>query len=103
MRKIRVGPWALRVAGWLARLKFLRGTPFNPFGYGAHRRLERQLIRDYEARLDELLSGLTAHQLDLAVEIASLPEQIRGFEEVRERTIEQAREKEAELLAAYRI
>ena len=103
MRKITVGSWALRVAPWLAKLKFLRGTPVNPFGYSAHRRLERQLIRDYEARIAELLAGLTAHKLDVAVEIASLPEHIRGFEEVRENQIEQAREKQAELLAVFRL
>ncbi len=103
MRKIRVGPWALRAFSWLAKLKFLRGSPLNPFGYSAHRKLERQLIRDYEARIAELLSGLSQDKLDAAVEIASLPEHIRGFEEVRESQIEQAREKETELLAAFRL
>ena len=52
---------------------------------------------------EELLAGLTAHKLDVAVEIASLPEHIRGFEEVRENQIEQAREKQAELLAVFRL
>ena len=103
MRKITLGPWALRVAPWLARLKFLRGTPLNPFGYNAHRKLERRLIRDYEASIRELLAELSSHNLDVAVEIASLPEQVRGFEDVREKQIEQAREKEAELLSAFRI
>ena len=72
---------ALRVAPWLARLKFLRGTPLDPFGYSAHRKLERRLIRDYEARIRELLAELSSHNLDVAVDIASLPEQVRGFED----------------------
>ena len=93
----------MRAFSWLAKLKLLRGTPFNPFGYSAHRKLERQLIRDYEARIAELLSGLSQDKLDVAVEIASLPEHIRGFEEVGERQVEQARGKEAGLLAAFRL
>ena len=93
----------MRVAPWLARLKFLRGTPFNPFGYSAHRKLERQIIRDYEARIQEILSRLSDHNLEVAIEIASLPEQVRGFEDVREKQIEQAKEKEAALLSAFRL
>ena len=61
------------------------------------------LIRDYEAGIAELMVGLCQENLDVAVEIASLPEHIRGFEEVRESQIEQAREKETELLAAFRL
>jgi indolepyruvate ferredoxin oxidoreductase len=101
-KKIGFGSWFLRCLRVLAGLRFLRDTPFDPFGWTAERRLERQLPRDYEARIDELLDGLTPESLDLAVEIASLPEHVRGFEHVRERQLEQAREKERDLLDAFR-
>ena len=76
---------------------------FDLFGRTAHRRLERQLRRDYEATLDRLLESLSAGNLDIAVEIASLPEHVRGFEQVREHHIEKVRAKHDELLAAYHL
>jgi indolepyruvate ferredoxin oxidoreductase len=102
-RKITLGAWSFGLLRLLARLKFLRGTPLDFFGATAHRRLERQLIRDYETTVAELLKGLTAESRDLAVEIARVPEQIRGFESVKEQQLADARAKEAELLAAFRL
>jgi indolepyruvate ferredoxin oxidoreductase len=87
----------------LAPFKFLRGTRLDPFGRTAHRRLERELIGEYEAILDEICAGLTPQSHELAVEIASLPEQIRGFDLVKERHLHDARAKQAELLAAFRL
>ena len=101
-RKLDLGPWFFRVLRVMARLRFLRGTPFDFFGVAAHRRLERRLPREYAARLDELLDGLTKENLDLAVEIASLPEGIRGYDTIKERHLEEARVKERELLDAFR-
>ena len=86
----------------LAKAKFLRDTPFDPFGRTPHRRLERRLIDDYRGTLEELLAGLNAENLDTAIEIASIPEQIRGFESVREQHLENALEKQTELLDAFR-
>jgi indolepyruvate ferredoxin oxidoreductase len=104
MRKWRIpARWFLPLLSVMAMFKFLRGTPLNPFGRTAHRRLEQQLIRDYEATLDTLADGLTKDNLDIAVEIASLPEHVRGFEDVRERHIAQTRAKHDELLAAFRL
>jgi indolepyruvate ferredoxin oxidoreductase len=104
MRKWRIpARWFLPALAVMARLKFLRGTPLDLFGRRAHRRHEQQLIRDYEATLDALLDGLTKDNLDVAVEIASLPEHVRGFEDVRERHIAQTRAKQDELLAAFRL
>ena len=100
--KISVGPWSLRAFEWLARLRFLRGTPFDPFGLQEHRKLERRLISDYERTVGELLEGLTPEKLDLAVQIASLPEGIRGFFDVKERHLEDVLEKQAQLLADFR-
>jgi indolepyruvate ferredoxin oxidoreductase len=83
-------------------MRFLRGTPLDPFGWAAHRRLERALPREYEARLEEILDALSPESHELAVAIASVPEQIRGFDLVKERTLSEARDKEVELLAAFR-
>jgi indolepyruvate ferredoxin oxidoreductase len=103
VKKRAFGPWFFAVLRVLARLRFLRGTPLDPFGRTAHRRLERHLAREYEALLEELLAGLTPESRDLAVELASLPEQVRGFDHVKERQLEAARGKQAELLAAFRL
>jgi indolepyruvate ferredoxin oxidoreductase len=104
----RVKKWSipapLMLAGFrvLAALRRLRGTPFDVFGWGAHRRLERRLIDEYRQTVEELLEGLSAENRPLAVEIASLPEHVRGFDSVKERHLAEVREKERELLAAYR-
>ncbi len=86
----------------MAALKLLRGTPLDPFGWTKHRRAERAEIARYEQTMDELLESLTRENLPVAVEIASLPEHVRGFDTVKDRHLEQARHKEAELLAAFR-
>ncbi len=101
-RKWTLGAWMFPLLRVLARGRFLRGTPFDPFGWTAHRRLERQLIREYESRVEELLAGLTPDTFDVAVEIASIPEHVRGFDTVKEEQLAQAREKEALLLADFR-
>jgi len=86
----------------MAALKFLRGSAFDPFGWTAHRRDERAEIARYERTLGEVTDALTRENLPIAVEVASLPEMVRGFDSVKERHLEAAREKEAELLAAFR-
>jgi indolepyruvate ferredoxin oxidoreductase len=102
-RKFALGQWTFPVLRLMARFKFLRGTRLDPFGWTAHRRRERELGRDYERTTDELLEGLNADNWDLAVEIASLPEQIRGFDLIKERHIDETRSKQSELLAAFRL
>jgi indolepyruvate ferredoxin oxidoreductase len=86
----------------LARLKGLRGTALDIFGSTAERREERQLITDYEALIDELSPRLAPHNHAIAVELASIPEQIRGYGHVKQRHLKAAKAKEAELVAAYR-
>ncbi len=102
-RKYALGTWIVPLLGLLARGKVLRGTPLDPFGWTAHRRRECALVREYEQVLDELLDGLDAGNRELAREIASLPEAIRGFDVVKERTIEETKAKQAELLSAFRL
>ena len=98
--KRRFGAWMRHVFSLLTRLRGLRGTPFDPFGYSADRRLERQLVRAYESRIDDLLGKLDADNHALVVEIASIPEEIRGYGHVKRAHVETAREKEAALLHA---
>jgi indolepyruvate ferredoxin oxidoreductase len=102
VEKVGFGAWMFALLRMLARLRFLRGTPIDPFGWTPHRRLERRLIRDYEQTLGELLEGLSSETLDLAVEIASIPELIRGFDSVKERQLEIAQAKRTDLLDAFR-
>jgi indolepyruvate ferredoxin oxidoreductase len=94
--------WWLPAMRVLARLKLLRDTPFDPFGYTHHRRLERRLVDDYRATVRELVAGLDAGNLAVAVEIASLPEHIRGFESVREAHLADVQARQADLLARFR-
>jgi indolepyruvate ferredoxin oxidoreductase len=86
----------------MAALKFLRGSALDPFGWTKHRREERAEIARYERTLEELLDALTRENLPVAIELASLPELVRGFDTVKDRHLEQARGKDAELLAAFR-
>ena len=58
-KKMSFGPWMLKVFAILAKLKFLRGTAFDPFGYTAERRMERRLISEYEQLLGEIVEHLT--------------------------------------------
>jgi indolepyruvate ferredoxin oxidoreductase len=101
-RKMNFGPWMMRAFDVLARFKVLRGTPFDPFGYSAERRTERKLIEDYRATVEELVSALTPDNHALAVEIASIPEKIRGFGPVKEKHLAAAKAEEAALLARFR-
>ena len=103
LEKRAYGPWILSAMRWLARLKRLRGTAFDPFGYSVERRAERQLIDTYERVIDELLRGLSLDNHELAVEIAAIPEQIRGYGHVKTRHLRTAKAREAELLAAFRM
>ncbi|WP_116133496.1 indolepyruvate ferredoxin oxidoreductase family protein [Tropicimonas sp. IMCC34043] len=81
------GPWILRLFRLLAGLRGLRGTPFDPFGYTAERRQERQLIRDYESWLEALEAGLTPQTAADWLALLSLPERIRGFGPVKARAL----------------
>jgi len=86
---------------WLSKLKGLRGTAFDPFGRTDERRTERALIGEYEQAIERLLGRLTRDNLPLAVEIASLPEQIRGYGHIKARATAEARRKRDELFARW--
>jgi indolepyruvate ferredoxin oxidoreductase len=101
-RKRTYGPWMLGAMRTLAKLKGLRGTALDVFGYSAERRTERALIDQYRKQVEELLEGLTPQRLDLACEIAAIPEFIRGYGHVKDRHLKDAKAREAELVDAGR-
>ncbi|HKQ29423.1 MAG TPA: indolepyruvate ferredoxin oxidoreductase family protein, partial [Burkholderiales bacterium] len=100
-RKMRFGPWILPVFKLLKSLKFLRGSALDIFGYTEERRMERELIREFEDSIERLLSGLTSQNHALAVQIASIPEEMRGFGYIKKRNVELARKKRDDLLARF--
>ncbi|MCY4097932.1 MAG: indolepyruvate ferredoxin oxidoreductase family protein, partial [Rhodospirillales bacterium] len=101
LRKLTFGPWMLPAFRVLARLRFLRGTPFDPFGWTRERRTERAEIRRYEGLLQTVGERLSPDNHPTAVALASLPEHIRGFGHVKEEHLARARTLETELLAAF--
>ncbi len=94
--------WIFPLFKLLAKMKGLRGGALDVFGYTRERRAERALISEYETVIEELLPGLSADNHELAMRIASIPEDIRGFGHVKERSLEVARAKQAELLELFR-
>ncbi len=102
-RKRAFGPWMGPVFKLLQRLKFLRGTPLDPFGYTEERRMERALIGEYERIVEDLIKGLTPQNHALAVQIAAIPEEMRGFGYIKKRNVEAARKKRDEMLARFNV
>lgn len=101
--KKQYGPWLMPAFRVLAKLKFLRGTAFDVFGRAEERRTERALIGEYETLVKELTgSRLTRDTLPLAIELASLPDGIRGYGHVKENNLRAVRAKWAQLLAQWR-
>jgi indolepyruvate ferredoxin oxidoreductase len=99
--KLEFGGWMKLGFKLLAKMKGLRGTAWDVFGRSEERRAERKLIEDYEATLKRLIAELTSDNLDLAVEIASVPEEIRGYGHVKAAAMEKAAEAEAKLWAQW--
>ncbi len=102
-QKQSFGPWMQNAFRVLARLKGLRGTAFDPFGRTAERRTERALIDEYRASIEALLPDLHARNLHLAVAIAHIPEDIRGYGHVKERHLVSARAKWAQLESDWQL
>ena len=102
LQKQKFGPWMLSAFRVLARLKGLRGTPFDPFGRTEERRMERGLVVEYCESMDEVLRTLGPANHALAVEIARVPEMIRGYGHVKTRHLDAARPKWDALMADWR-
>lgn len=99
--KISLGPWLRPVFRLLVGMRHLRGTALDPFGHAVVRRTERDLITEYESLLDELVRGLSAENHALAVQIASLPDLVRGYEDIKLKNVAVYRQRKTELLAQF--
>jgi indolepyruvate ferredoxin oxidoreductase len=100
-KKMRFGSWMMPGFRVLAKLKGLRGTAFDPFGWTEERRTERALIGEYERTVDKLLAGLARENVALAVEIAALPEEIRGYGHIKAKSIAAARARQETLMQRF--
>jgi indolepyruvate ferredoxin oxidoreductase len=100
-RKMTFGRWIFTAFRLLRRMKLLRGTALDPFGYSAERRTERRLISDYEQTIERVLADLSPYTYDLAVEIARIPERIRGFGPIKTDSLREAKKAETVLLARF--
>ncbi len=96
------GPWMMKAFGVLAKWRKYRGTALDIFGRTEERKFERALIGEYETVITEIISKLTPQNHGTAVELASVPEHIRGYGHVRQAHLQVARKREGVLLAAFR-
>jgi indolepyruvate ferredoxin oxidoreductase len=100
-RKMSFGAWVFPLFSLLARMKGLRGTPFDPFGHTAERRAERQLVRDYRNMVRGLLAGLTPATYELAAEIAAAADLVRGYGPIKQANMERYRQRRDDLLGQW--
>jgi indolepyruvate ferredoxin oxidoreductase len=98
-KKRAFGSWMMSVFRVLAKFRFLRGTALDVFGYSADRKLERQLIADYEKDVATVLSQLSPATHDTAAELLSLPDRIRGYGPVKEKAVKDAKARHEQLVA----
>ncbi|HSO44114.1 MAG TPA: DUF6537 domain-containing protein, partial [Rhodoferax sp.] len=102
LTKQQYGSWMGTAFKWLARFKGLRGGALDIFGKTDERRHERQLIEDYVALLDQIMTGLNAGNFDAAVALASVPDEIRGYDVVKARSVEVVKVLQAQRLQEFR-
>ena len=98
-KKIRLGAWFMPAFKVLRAMKGLRGTPLDVFGYAPVRRAERQLIAEYRRLIESVLAKLAPANHDAAVAIAILPDEIRGYEQIKLDGVRRFRAKAAELVS----
>jgi indolepyruvate ferredoxin oxidoreductase len=99
LQKKEYGGWIIHAFRLLARLKFLRGTAFDPFGYTAERKAERRLIEDYLAMIEQHAADLRREQIPILARLARLPEMIRGYGHIKEQSIGKSLAEKARLEA----
>jgi indolepyruvate ferredoxin oxidoreductase len=87
LQKREYGAWMMPAFRLLARMKFLRGTAFDPFGYTSDRKAERRLIANYETAITRYIAGLRADRIAALARLARLPEMIRGYGHIKEDAI----------------
>jgi indolepyruvate ferredoxin oxidoreductase len=101
-RKVKLGAWMMAVFRVLARMKGVRGTWLDVFGYSSERRMERQMIADYERVIDEITQKLSPATHATSVALAQLPLEIKGFGHVKAKNAGIVKQREAALLAMLR-
>jgi indolepyruvate ferredoxin oxidoreductase len=101
LKKITIGSWILPVFKVLSKLKFLRGTILDPVGKTKERKMERFLISQYKEDIDKILQEVNSKNISLAVQIASIPEMIRGYGHVKEEHMKKASIKRSQLLDSW--
>ena len=101
LQKRRYGPWMWKAMEMLAKLKFLRATPFDPFRFSEDRKLDRLWLKDYENLIEHILQNLSSSNFETAIALAELPEQIRGFGHIRERYANFAKMRKQNLLDQF--
>ena len=101
LKKITIGSWILPVLKGLSTLKFLRGTILDPVGKTKERKMERFLISQYKEDINKILKEVNSKNISLAVEIASIPEMIRGYGHVKEEHMKKASIKREQLIGSW--
>jgi indolepyruvate ferredoxin oxidoreductase len=102
LKKRSFGPWMMRAFGVLAALRRWRGSIVDVFSRSEERKTERKLIADYEMLLGEIMQRLSPANHALAVQLAAIPEKIRGYGHVKEEHLAKAKAEEATLLKRFR-
>jgi indolepyruvate ferredoxin oxidoreductase len=100
-KKYEFGSWILGPLRLLARVRFLRGTALDVFSYTAERRMERRLIDEYDRLLSGLCNCLDETHFAAALELASLPDQIRGFGPIKEAAVVTADARREEIIESW--
>ncbi|MCG8414137.1 MAG: indolepyruvate ferredoxin oxidoreductase family protein, partial [Pseudomonadales bacterium] len=100
-RKLRFPGGINLLLKWLARLRFLRGTAFDLFGYQTDRKEERQLITEFETQLDQIIASLNQDNFETALELVALPDKIRGYGIVKSNAIAATRKRQQTLLLKF--
>ncbi|WP_157219359.1 indolepyruvate ferredoxin oxidoreductase family protein [Flavisphingomonas formosensis] len=102
-KKREFGAWMLPVFRILQRFKGLRGTPFDPFGHTAERRMERRLIEDYRAMIRDVVARVEQGNLAAAIELAGAAYDVRGYGPVKDASVEEYELQRRALLAAFEV
>jgi indolepyruvate ferredoxin oxidoreductase len=100
-RKLRLGGWFRPIFALLYQLRWLRGTPLDPFGRAQVRKIERDLISDFLDRVEDLADHLDIDNHQIAVQIAALPDMVRGYEDVKLENVARYREAARELVGTF--
>ncbi len=101
-KKYKFGPWVFTAFKVLAKLKGLRGTVWDVFGYSLERKTERKLIHTYFDVCEEVMTNLKPENYDVAIDLLKFPEMIKGYGPIKERNVERALKKLEKDMKAFK-